>query len=171
MVLNKILKTNPKPNHITLSSQSHDHPASLCLKKPMQRRTKNTNKIYIYIYISEPRIPAVANHVAVLLPLWPSIELRWVGGWANLMVMHWTNLMGWRQVKEEREKNKKERVSFYGRFRLARGREEKQKGRVWRTREHTKKKKHYLIKGANKISLFYYSFELCAQQLLAVHCL
>ena len=38
--------------------------------------------------------------------------------------------MGWRQVKEEREKNKKERVSFYGRFRLARGREEKQKGRV-----------------------------------------
>ena len=34
-----------------------------------------------------------------------------------------------------------------------------------------KKKKHYLIKGANKISLFNYSFELCAQQLLAVHCL
>ena len=38
--------------------------------------------------------------------------------------------MGWRQVKEEREKNKKVRVSLYGRFRLARGREEKQKRRV-----------------------------------------
>ena len=55
MVLNKILKTNPKPNQITLSSQSHDHPASLCLKKPMRRRTKNTSKIYIYIYIGNPQ--------------------------------------------------------------------------------------------------------------------
>ena len=37
--------------------------------------------------------------------------------------------MGRRRVKEEREKNKKVRVSFYGRFGLARGREKKQKGR------------------------------------------
>ena len=37
--------------------------------------------------------------------------------------------------------------------------------------ENIRKKKHYLIKGASKISLFHYSFELCAQQLLAVHCL
>ena len=43
------------------------------------------------------------------------------------MVMHWTNLMGRRQVKEEKEKNKKERVSCYGRFGLARRREEKQR--------------------------------------------
>ena len=37
--------------------------------------------------------------------------------------------MGWWRVKEEREKNKKEWVSFHGRFGSATGREEKQKGR------------------------------------------
>ena len=55
--------------------------------------------------------------------------------------MHWTNLMGRRRVKEEREKNKKERVSCYGRFGLARWRKEKQKGGGWRTSERTKEKK------------------------------
>ena len=35
--------------------------------------------------------------------------------------------MGQRQEKEEKEKNKKERVSCYGRFGLARRREEKEK--------------------------------------------
>ena len=33
------------------------------------------------------------------------------------------------KVEEEREKNNRERVSFYGRFGSARGRKEKQRGR------------------------------------------